>query len=57
VQWSNASEDQFYGIRLAVIVDPFGVRWMLATHVKDVTNAEIDQAAADYAGAEPGPVG
>ena len=50
-------EDQFYGSRLAVLVDPFGLRWMLATHVKDVTAVEIDRAAADYSGAEPGPVG
>jgi uncharacterized glyoxalase superfamily protein PhnB len=24
---------QFYGARMGVIVDPFGVRWMIGTHV------------------------
>lgn len=49
-------EDQFYGSRLGVLVDPFGVRWMVATHVKDVSAEEIDQAAADYSGSPPGPL-
>jgi PhnB protein len=26
-------ELQFYGARMGVIVDPFGVRWMIGTHV------------------------
>jgi PhnB protein len=50
-------EEQFYGSRMGVIVDPFGVRWMVATHVRDVSQEEIDRAAAEYSGAEPGPVG
>lgn len=49
-------EEQFYGSRLGTMVDPFGVRWMIATHVRDVSAEEMTQAAADFAGAEPGPV-
>jgi len=49
-------EEQFYGSRMGTMVDPFGVRWMVATHVKDISRADLDQAARDYGGAEPGPV-
>jgi uncharacterized glyoxalase superfamily protein PhnB len=51
-------EEQFYGSRLGTIVDPFGVRWMVATHVRDVSPEEMAKAAEAYTetGAEPGPV-
>lgn len=51
-------EDEFYGDRMATLVDPFGVRWMVATHVRDVSPEEMAKAAADFAetGTEPGPV-
>ena len=49
-------EEQFYGSRMGTLVDPFGVRWMVGTHVRDVSQAELDRAAAEYSGAEPGPV-
>jgi PhnB protein len=35
--------DQFYGDRTAGIRDPFGHRWYLATHVRDVSQQEIEQ--------------
>ena len=35
-----------WGDRSAQIVDPFGHRWTLATHVEDVSNAEIDARMA-----------
>jgi PhnB protein len=50
-------EEQFYGSRMGTIVDPYGIRWMVATHVKDVGQETLDQAARDYDGADPGPVG
>ncbi len=40
---------QFYGDRTGGIVDPFGHRWYLATHVEDVSGEEMEdrtQAAA-----------
>lgn len=52
------AEDQFYGARLGALIDPFGVRWMVATHVRDVSADEMAKAAEAYgnAGAEQGPV-
>ena len=39
-----------WGDRSAQIVDPFGHRWTLATHVEDVSNAEIDARMAKMTG-------
>lgn len=50
------AEDQFYGSRLATMVDPFGVRWMVSTHVRDVSAEEMSKAAGEYSGPEPGTV-
>jgi PhnB protein len=33
--------DQFYGDRLGVIVDAFGYRWYVATHLEDVSDKEL----------------
>lgn len=33
--------DVFWGDRMGVITDPFGQRWTIATHVKDLTPEEI----------------
>jgi PhnB protein len=35
--------DQFYGDRTAALEDPFGHRWYLATHVRDVSQDEMKQ--------------
>lgn len=35
--------DQFYGDRTAGLQDPFGHRWFLATHVRDVSTDEMKQ--------------
>lgn len=34
-------ENQFWGDRMATVVDPFGHKWMLATHVEDVTPEDM----------------
>lgn len=54
----RAVEDQFYGSRAGTIIDPFGVRWMIGTHVRDVSDEEMAEAVKSFAegGAEPGPV-
>ena len=36
-------EDQFYGDRNGSIVDPFGHRWTLSTHVEDVSEEEMQR--------------
>ncbi len=33
--------DQFYGDRSATLVDPFGHKWTIATHIEDVTPEEM----------------
>jgi PhnB protein len=38
--------DQFYGDRSGAIVDPFGHQWMIATHLRDVSKEEMEQAMA-----------
>jgi PhnB protein len=38
--------DQFYGDRTGTLVDPFGQRWMISTHVEDVTPEEMDRRMA-----------
>ncbi|HWG19586.1 MAG TPA: VOC family protein [Terracidiphilus sp.] len=35
--------DQFYGDRTAGITDPFGHSWHLATHIRDVSQQEMEQ--------------
>jgi PhnB protein len=34
--------DQFYGDRTAGLSDPFGHRWYLATHIRDVSQEEME---------------
>ena len=36
--------DMFWGDRYGHLVDPFGHRWALATHVRDVSQEEMKQA-------------
>lgn len=35
--------DQFYGDRMAGVLDPFGYRWYIGTHIKDVSKEELEQ--------------
>jgi uncharacterized glyoxalase superfamily protein PhnB len=37
--------DMFWGDRYGVIEDPFGHRWSIATHIRDLTPEEIQKAA------------
>ena len=39
-------EDQFWGDRMGTLVDPFGHRWTLATHVEDVSEEEMQRRMA-----------
>lgn len=40
-------EDQFYGDRSGTLVDPFGHRWTVSTHVEDVAPEEMDRRMAE----------
>jgi PhnB protein len=42
-------QDMFWGDRYGQLEDPFGHRWSVATHVRDVTPEEIRQAMAKMA--------
>ena len=35
--------NQFYGDRNASVVDEFGIRWSMATHVEDVSHEEMER--------------
>ena len=39
-------ENKFYGDRTGGIIDPFGHRWYIATHVEDVPPEEMEKRAA-----------
>jgi PhnB protein len=39
-------EDRFYGDRAGQFIDPFGHRWMVATHIEDVPPDEMARRAA-----------
>jgi len=43
-------ENQFYGDRTGVLEDPFGHVWSIATHVEDVSDAEIRRRMAAMPG-------
>lgn len=42
--------DMFWGDRYSLVEDPFGHSWSIATHIKDLTPEEIQQAAASGTG-------
>ncbi|MFI5129209.1 MAG: VOC family protein [Chitinophagales bacterium] len=44
------AEDQFYGDRSGRIEDPFGYIWIIATHIKDVSEEEMKKAMKEMAG-------
>jgi uncharacterized glyoxalase superfamily protein PhnB len=37
-------EDMFWGDRYGIVEDPFGLRWSIGTHIRDVTPAEMQEA-------------
>ena len=39
-------KDQFYGDRSGEVMDPFGHRWYIATHVEEVTAAQVRKRMA-----------
>ena len=42
-------QDQFYGDRSGTVLDPFGHRWTIATHVEDVPEEELHRRMAAMA--------
>jgi PhnB protein len=46
-------EDQFWGDRMGTLIDPYGHRWSLATHVRDVPVEEMQAAIQKMGRPEP----
>jgi PhnB protein len=46
-------QDQFYGDRSGTVVDPFGYKWTIATHIEDVSQEELDRRMAVLFGPKP----
>ena len=36
--------DMFWGDRYGILEDPYGHKWSVATHVRDITTAEMQEA-------------
>jgi PhnB protein len=47
-------ENQFWGDRMGTLIDPFGQRWTLATHVEDVAPGEIERRMKAWSAAQGG---
>jgi uncharacterized glyoxalase superfamily protein PhnB len=45
----NPPQDMFWGDRCADLHDPYGYRWAFATHVKDMTEAEMAAGGKAFA--------
>lgn len=46
--------DQFWGDRSGALTDPFGHKWMISTHIEDVSAVEMQRrATAMFAGNGP----
>ena len=41
-------ENQFYGDRSGCVIDPFGHRWMLSTHIEDVSPEEMQRRMEQF---------
>jgi len=42
-------QDQFWGDRYGVVADPYGHRWSIATHVRDVSPEEMEKVVKQFA--------
>jgi PhnB protein len=40
--------NQFYGDRSGTIIDPFGHKWTISTHIEDISPEEMDRRAAEH---------
>lgn len=46
-------KDQFYGDRSGTFEDPFGHRWIISTHIEDVSPEEMQRRAAAAMSGQP----
>jgi len=45
-------ENQFYGDRSGTVIDPFGYKWTISTHVEDVSPEEMKKRVAALFGGQ-----
>ncbi len=45
---TSAVQDMFWGDRTGSIKDKFGIRWTIASHVRDVSKDELEKAAKQW---------
>jgi PhnB protein len=50
----RAVKNEFYGDRTGTLLDPFGHRWFIATHVEDVPQAEMKRRMDEMARSQVG---
>ena len=41
---TQPATDMFWGDRVGTVTDPYGLKWSLATHVRDVSPKEMEEA-------------
>jgi PhnB protein len=41
-------QEMFWGDRMGAMVDSFGIQWTLATHVRDVSQEEMEEAKKNF---------
>jgi len=41
-------QDMFWGDRVGCVTDSFGIRWTLATHMRDVSPAEMEEGRKKF---------
>ena len=42
-------QDQFYGDRSGTLIDPFGHKWTVSTHIEDVSPEEMEKRQQEFA--------
>ena len=47
--------DQFWGDRYGIVSDPFGHKWSIATHIKDMSFEEMQRAGDEAMANMPPP--
>jgi PhnB protein len=48
-----AVQDCFWGDRYGILVDPFGHRWSIATHLEDLSPVQLQKRANDFNASQP----
>jgi PhnB protein len=47
-------QDQFWGDRMGTVIDPFGHKWTLGTHIEDVSPQEMQSRMQAWSASQPG---